>query len=745
MSIYFEEKRKIFHLSSGNYSYYIHINKLNYLIHLYDGEYLNDISKERVSERYMERYAYLDQQEVCDEDYYFSMISSLMECASFGKADKRGAFAIIEGEDGIDITNFLYYSHKINNKYTYDYNLPHLRFKQNEAEELIIILKEETRNVFLELHYIISEKFNCLVRYSKIINKGNEKIIVKKISSMELDLNNDDYNIIALRGTWGNDTEVEEIPLNHSFTSISDNHGARGFYYNPSLALKAKDATYNTGNVYGFSYIYSGDFEYEFKVDEISNTRILVGFNKDFFQKCLNFNEEFLTPQTLVVYSNKGINGMSQLMHDAIRENIIPTKYVYKERPIILNSWEAYYFDFDTNKIKNFILEASKLNIELVCIDDGWFGNRNSDTSSLGDWFINENKINFKEIIDYAHSLNVKLGLWIEPEMISPSSNLFKEHPEYALFNRKYKPTLLRHQLVLDLVNEEARNKIFSDLTKIFDNYHFDYVKWDFNRYLSESYSEILDSEHKKETHHRFILGTYDLLNRFINRYPNILLETCASGGGRFDLGMLYYSPQIWGSDETDIALRSLIQFSKNLFYPLSTIGAHISNRKLGTIQDKACLAFFGTFGYELDITKLNEEDKNKIIEFNNLFKTWHHIISNGNYYTIFDPYKTNYVSFASVTKDKKECVLYFMNYRKETTKSRFIKIPGLDDEKYYFNSLTNDIYKGSFYRLVGLNISAPLESYTSMLFILKEVDSLKATIYRKTKQVDGGKRDKLL
>ena len=750
MGVTFEKKRKIFHLFTKHFSYFIHVNKYNYLIHLYSGKYLNDISKERVSERYMERYAFLndEKKETMDEDYYFSFVASQFEVAPFGKGDKRNSPFIIEGENNTPITNFLFQSYKIikgpysKNKYP----LPHVKFLSSDVTTLIITLKDEYKEVYLELYYEISEKFDCLIRFSKIINKSSENIKVKKLSSFELDLPSSNYNILALKGTWGNDTEVEMIPLNHSLTKISDNHGGRGFYFNPSVALVSNEASLDSGEVYGFSSIYSSDFSYEFKVDEIDQTRIIGGYNEETFEYLLKENEDIYSFETIIVYSNKGINGMSQLMHNLIRKRILPSTKSIQKDFILLNSWEGFYFDFDTDKIISLVDEAKKCDINLVVIDDGWFKNRNTDTTSLGDWEVDNKKIDLKKVINYAKNLNMKIGLWVEPEMISPISDLFKEHPEYALIPEDYKhPTLFRHQLVLDLTNPKVIDYIFNKISKIFDEYDISYVKWDFNRYLTESYSSFLSTERKKETNYRFILGTYELLNRFNKKYPNILLETCSAGGGRFDLGMLFYSPQIWASDETDIALRASIQYSKNIFYPLRSIGAHVSNRKIGSIQDKACLAFFGTFGYELDITKLNEEDKKQIKFFNSLFKDFHHVVEDGDYYAIFSPFKTNYVAWNVVSKNKKECLVYFMNYKKEQTKSRFLKIKGLAPNKYYFNSLTSDIYKGSFYMNVGLNLSCPMDPYFSALFVLKEIDDIRATIFRKTKQVDGGKREKLM
>ena len=745
MSIKFEKERKIFHLSTKDYSYYIHVNKLNYLIHLYDGKLIDDISKERASERYMERYAYVSEgKEVVDESFYFSQIASLMECASFGKADKRGSFAIIEGEDGIDMTNFLYVSHEIKKQASFPYKFPHVRFEGNDAEELVILTKDEYREIYLELHYIISEKYDCMVRYSKVINKEKSDIIIKKLSSMELDIPSMDYNVVSLRGEWSDDTHVDEIPLNHAVIRVADNHGARGFFENPSVILKKKDATYDFGEVYAFSIIYSGDFAYEFRVDENENTRMTVGINEETFRKTLKTGEEFFTPEVLMSYSSEGINKVSQRFHDVVREKILPQKYALKERPILLNSWEAFFMDITTDKMIQFIDEAKKVDCELVVIDDGWFRVTKDDASSLGDWKVDEKIIDLKKLVDHAHEIGMKIGLWFEPEMISPNSDLYREHPEYALYPKKISnPTLFRHQLVLDLCNKEARDNVFKQVCEVLDKYPFDYVKWDFNRFLSEAYSEVLSKEHKLETSYLFTLGTYDLFERFNERYPDILLESCASGGGRFDLGMLYYSVQAWASDETDITQRANIQFAKNLFYPLSTQGAHVSSRLIGSIQDKACLAFFGTYGYELDILKSSEEDKAKMKEFNKLVKEWHHVVTLGDYYAIYDPFKTNYVAWNVVTKDKNECLAYFMNYRKEGTKSRYLKIRGLDPNKYYFNSITNDIYKGSFYMNLGVNISTRLEVFTSMLIVLKAVDPIRATLYRKMKQVDAGRTQK--
>lgn len=718
--IEFNQDNKIFHLHTKSYSYYFLINPLGYLIHLYSGEYLNEVSIERLNERYIERYSYYNNdQEICDESYYFSGQGSLFECSSNLKSDKRGAFIIIKDKNGSTKTNFKYYKHEIFNKKLSPSGLPHFKDDEN-VETLVITLKEETHEVYLKLFYVIYENYDVIIRFSQVINKENEEIHLLRISSFELDSINKDYVLTSIHGQWSDDRELEEVPLNHSKLVVSDNHGARGFRQNPSIMVKSKDTTYDNGEVMLFSLVYSGNFKYELGLDEYDQVRILSMINDESFDYILNKDEDFYSPECLMVYSSKGVNKATQTMHDLIRNNLIESNFAFKERALLINSWEPFLFNFDTEKIKQFILDSKALGIEMVVLDDGWFGKRNDDTSSLGDWEVNLEKINLKEITDFIHENNMKFGLWVEPEMISFNSKLFKEHSEYVLTNIDENPTLLRHQLVLDLTNDEVINYIFDKLSKIFDSYKIDYCKWDFNRYLSEISSKFTK---EGEIYHKFTLGTYKLLELFKTRYKDILLETCASGGGRFDLGMLYYSPQIWGSDETNPYSRVMIQFSTNMFYPLSTIGAHVSASNALSVQDKAIISLFGTYGYELDPNKLSVNEKEEVIKANAIFKMYHHIVTNGDYYVLKDPYKSNYASWMTVTKDKKEALVFHFNFKREATKGRFIVLKGLNKDKHYYSSLTNDVNSGDFYMKVGLNLSAPLKEGQTVLVILKQVD----------------------
>lgn len=745
--IEFDNKRNLFHLTNGKFSYYFCINKLGYLIHLYSGNYLSDVEIERMTERYAERYAYLENnKEVCDEDYYFALQSSNFECATFNTGDKRGAFAIIKNCDKSLLTDFRYVSHKIEYGKDVIKNMPHARIENNKCvETLIVTLKDIRSNVILELYYSIFDNLNVLIRNCRVINNETNVIDVKKLASLELDLPFADYECISMHGTWSKDRALEKNKITHVKQTISDNRGARGFFHNPSIMIKEENTTLDYGNAYGLSLIYSGNFSFELCQDEFNQTRILAGINDENFSFKLERGQSFTTPECVLAFSNEGINGVTRILHDFVRQYIIRKKWVNVERPILINSWEAYYFDFNTEKIKKLIDEAKALDIEMVVLDDGWFIDRDNDLSGLGNWQVNNEKIDLQEIIKYAHQNKMKFGLRVEPEMISPKSNLYKEHPEYALYNRNVKPTLYRHQLVADLTNPSAIESIWKMIEEIFSKYDIDYCKWDFNRYLSEIGSVYLGNDKEGEIYHKFILGSYELLNRFITKFPTILLETCASGGGRFDLGMLYYSPQIWASDETDPVGRVEIQYATNMFYPLSAIGAHVSARPFLSYQDKAIIAAFGTFGYELDPLKLSDDDKKQIKEINKLIKERHHVVTIGDYYALKSPDQSNYASWMCVTKNKREALVFHFNFRREPTRSRYIKLKGLDENTYYFNSLTNTISKGEFYMNVGLNISAPLDEGKTMLFVIKAVSTIEKKLYEKMNSAKTSKRDKII
>lgn len=743
--IIYNNKLKTFNLCNDNFSYIFGINKLGYLIHLYNGPRIDDLLLERTNEIHAERYTtWENDKEICDESYYFSQTGSRFEASSFLTGNSRGAFAIIEHGDHTELTNFLYHSHKTFYGKTFPNGFPHTFFnKKEEGETLVVTLKDVKEEIYLELYYTVFRNLNVLVRWSKLINKSKKDIKVKRLSSFELNSPNNDYEIVSLHGQWAYDREIETTKVTHANLVIDDNRGGRGFKNNPSVILKEKNTNLDYGDCYGISLIYSGNFKIEARLDEFDSLELFAGINDEYFSYLVHDNEEFYTPECIFAFSNKGINGLTHTFHDLARDYIIRKEFAHSERPLLINSWEPFLFDFDTEKIKKLIDEAKDLDIDQVVLDDGWFGERNSDRTSLGDWEVNEKKINLKEVIDYAHSKNIKFGLWIEPEMISPNSKLFKDHPDFALFDRDVNPTLMRHQLVLDLTRDDVIDFIFEKIAKIFETYPIDYCKWDFNRWLSEIGSIALPKDRWNEINYRFTLGTYKLFNKFVEKFPKVLLESCASGGGRFDFGMLYYSPQIWCSDNTNPYDRVMIQYATNIFYPLSSQGAHVSACNALGIQEKAIISMFGTAGYELDPSKLDENDKNLIRNMNKLIKEWHHLITDGDYYAIKNPFENNFAQWNVVSKDKKEAIIFSFNFKGEQSKARFLKVKGLDKDLNYYNSLTNDVAKGEFYMNVGINLSAPLKEGMTIAIILKAVGPITKSIANSRAQKK--KREKLL
>ncbi|MCI6788517.1 MAG: alpha-galactosidase [Mollicutes bacterium] len=728
MNIKFDNINKVFILENKNIIYSFYVNEIGVLVKLYFGEKIHDLTKNAIN--YMndisgDVYSYYDLDNKKEHEFfnpYFSGQGSLIEIPSYLTYDKRKPLIVINHDDNSLITDFRYVSHEIFKGKTKFENMPYIKGNENECITLKITLKDLKDEIYLDAYYTIYEDLDLIVRHNEIINKSNKAIYINKASSLALDLNNDDYKLISIQGTYATDRELEAQDIKHNTILIEEISGAKGFYHNPVFMLKHKDSNDDFGEVIGGGLIYSGNFKFEFSGTNMDQTRCILGINDDYFEAKLDKFDTFITPEAFLIYSSKGTNYITHTFHDFIRKHVL--RYVDGfENTILLNSWEACFMDFDTNKIKNFITQAKKMDVNLVVLDDGWFSNRNNDKSSLGDWWVNENKINLKEVIDYAHSLNIKFGLWIEPEQISFDSELYRKHPEFALFDKSINPTTLRHQFVLDLTNKEARDYVFDSICKIFDNYDIDYCKWDFNRLLTETYSMTLQKDKEREIFHLFTLGTYDLLNRFNKRYPHILLETCAGGGGRFDIGMLFYSHQIWASDETDAISRSQIQYSTNLFYPLECIGSHVSARKYLSIKEKAAVAMFGTFGYELDPTKLNDEDLKEVHIANERFLNNKHTIDKGDYYPLINPYESNFVCWELIEKDASKAIIYFMNYRHINWKSRFIKLKGLNKDYKYKNSFNNEIYYGDFYMNIGLNLSMGMTNFTPQLIELIKID----------------------
>lgn len=723
--ITFNEKTKVFHLNNSRISYMMHVNEYNMLIKLYFGKCIADFDNnqiESIQNIYADTYAFYDlakKEETTNSK--LDPFSILSEVPSNLRSDKREPLVIINHNDNSSVTDFRFYDYQIFYGKPLLEDLPHIKAEEENSETLLVILKDIKDEVYLYCYYTILKNLDVIIRHNEIHSKSKNIVKVNRLFSQSLDLQSSNYTLISIHGAYASDKLVEESELTHNKIVIEDVSGGKGFNNSAVYMLKEKSSTLDKGEVIGGGLIYSNNYKLIIHRTQMEQIRVSIGMNDYNFEAVLKEGESYVSPESFVAYTNDGVNGMTHIFHDLTRDYLLRKLPETMQNCVLLNSWEGCYFNFDTKKIIDMLTKCKDMGVNLFVLDDGWF--RNDDTYGLGDWVIDENKIDFKKVIDYAHSLNIKFGLWVEPEQISFNSNLYREHPEFALFDPSInQPTTLRHQFVLDVTNKEARDNVFNQISKIFDKYEIDYCKWDFNRMLTEAYSKTLPIEKQKEIFHLFALGSYDLLDRFITRYPDILLETCSGGGGRFDLGMAYYSHQIWASDETDAVPRTELQYSYNMFYPLRMIGAHVSTRKMLTITEKASIAMFGTFGFELDPTKLSDDQIDESYKTSEIFLRNKDLVDNGDYYSLISPFESNFVSWEIVSKDKEKAIVFFFNYRHINWRSRFLKIFGLNPKDKYHNNLDNNVYLGEYYMNVGINLSFGRGNLTPTLIELKKI-----------------------
>ena len=586
------------------------------------------------------------------------------------------------------------------------------------------------------MSYTAFEKEDVITRHARISNASDDALTLHSALSLCLDMDNRDYELLTLSGRWASERHIIRRRIVRGHQGVSSMRGVSSHQANPFMAVLGKNADCDEGEVYGFSLVYSGNFIANAELGSYDDLRLVMGINPDEFEWKLDSKEEFCTPEVIMTFSDKGLNGMSHNFHDVIRQHLIRGKYKDIKRPILINNWEATYFDFDADKLVSIAKKASESGIEMLVLDDGWFGKRNDDTTSLGDWFVNEDKIKggLKALVDRVNSYGMKFGLWFEPEMVSPVSEYYKKHPDHVLKNPERKPVLGRNQLVLDFSRKEVRDEVYGMMKKILESANIEYVKWDMNRALANVASESLPADEQGELYHRYVLGVYDLMDRLTADFPNILLENCSSGGGRFDAGMLYYSPQIWCSDDTDAIERLTIQEGTALCYPLSAMGAHIadcpshSTGRNIPFKTRGNVALCGTFGYELDITKIPESDREMIPAQTAEYHKYNHIFRTGDYYRIAS-YSENgeYDLYMSVTKDKSEAVATYVRVKAPVSgyRSLNVRFKGLAEEKRY-KVFFDDEEKGCFYgdtlMNAGLQIRDIYGDYGSVLLYFKEV-----------------------
>jgi len=694
------EEQKEFHLTNKSISYVFKVlNNSKQLEHLYYGKKIN----------HSESFDYLIEREgrPANNLYEGSETSSFehikQEFPSFGTTDFRDPAFQIKYPKGDHISHFEYQDYEIYDGKPTIEDLPSTYTEtDDEATTLCVRLKDQYSELYLILYYTIYRDLPVITRRSVFKNEDEESYFLDKAMSMSLDLPEKDFDLLHLNGAWARENHISRTPLSIGKKSISSARGATGPVHNPFIALARPETTEKSEEVYGFSLVYSGNFEAQVEVNTYNVSRVMMGINPFNFSWKLEPGEIFNTPEVVMVYSNNGLNQMSQTYHDLYRNRLVRGTWRDKDRPVLINNWEATYFEFDEDKILEIARESSELGVDLFVLDDGWFGTRDTDNGSLGNWTVDKRKLpnGLRKVSEEIHNMGMLFGLWFEPEMVSKDTDLYKNHKDWIINVPGKNVSHGRNQYILDFSNKEVVDNLYQQMDKILTHVKIDYIKWDMNRYISEAYSVNLESDRQGELYHRYILGVYSLFERLQTKYPEILFESCAGGGGRFDPGMLYYSPQIWTSDDTDAVERLKIQYGTSLVYPISSIGSHVStvpNHQVGRntpINTRGDVATFGTFGYELDITKLNKEEKNKVVKQIKMFKKHQKLIRTGTFYRLKSPFESNEVGWMIVSPNKSEALIgFYQVLARPNAPYERLKLQGLDPNKRY------KIFPGSEYR----------------------------------------------
>lgn len=707
MPITFDEKRKIFKLDTLDSTYAIGIRE-GYLIHLYYGKKIPDDNL--LDLPFRGYFTTISPKNVHVDDYKFSLDVQPMEYSCNGSGDYRLAALSIKDSMGRTTTDIRYLDHKIYDGKPKLKGLPATYCNDDsEAQTLELITIDKFTGAKVTLYYTAFANYSVVTESVKVENTGKETFEIEKVASCCVNFPSMDYNMINLSGVWSRERRVITRHLAHGIQSVASKRGSSSHNHNPFVALVDDKGGEDFGDAFGFNLVYSGNFSADIETDYLDCTRLVMGINPIDFTWVVEPGDEFQSPEVVMVYSDSGMGKMSRTFHDLYNNNLIRGEWKNKKRPLLINSWEGSGFDFDQETLVRYAKEAKKLGIELLVMDDGWFGHRDSDNSSLGDWFVNESKLKggLTKLIERVNAEGVQFGIWYEPEMISEDSELYKAHPDWCVHVEGREQSPARQQYVIDMTRQDVRDCIFNQMYDVLSKNNIAYLKWDYNRAITEPASVMLDARHSKEFFHRFILGTYELMDRITSAFPHILFESCAGGGGRFDAGMLYYMPQAWASDNTDPIERLTIQFGTTMCYPASSMGAHVSACDRTGIETKAAVAMAGTFGYELDPKEMSEEDKEKVKEQVKNYHRYYNVIHFGDLYRIIAPTDDEFkCAWEYVAKDKSEALLTVVIKNRAPHDFLLIKMKGLDPEKMYRDETDGEIYSGALLMNAGINLT---------------------------------------
>ena len=713
MGIVYSKLDRTFTIQTKNTTYQMQVDPYGFLLHLYYGKKTDGSCMDYLLTYYDRGFS--GNPFDAGDDRTYSMDALPQEYPSYGTGDYRSTALIVENADGSTACDLRYRSHHIfNGKYKIP-GLPAVYADETESQTLEIVMEDAVTGVEVTLQYGVLPDYDVITRSEKIVYRGEGKICIRKAQSACLDFVQGKYDLLTFYGRHAMERTMQREPVTHGSHVIGSVRGTSSHQYNPMMILADENTTDQYGNCYAMSFVYSGNFKGETLKDQFGQTRALMGLQDEMFSYPLAEGETFYTPEVLLTFSGSGRNLLSQNLHRCIRQHICRGKYKESVRPVLVNSWEASYFDFDGDTLYELAKEAKHAGIDMLVLDDGWFGKRDDDNSGLGDWFVNEKKLGgtLGDLIKKINDLGVKFGIWVEPEMISEDSDLYREHPDWALTIPGRNPVHARNQLVLDFSRKEVVDHIFDQICKVLDQGNIEYVKWDMNRSLMDVFSR--GTEDQGRVMYDYVLGLYDFLERIVTRYPDLLIEGCSGGGGRFDAGMMYYTPQIWCSDNTDALDRLQIQYGTSFGYPVSAVGSHVSavpNHQTGRITSlhtRGVVAMAGTFGYELNLGKLSEEEKQEIRLQVEEYRKFAPLIQTGLYYRLSDPAREEYAAWAFVSEDQKEVLLNVVLQEIHGNMTvNYVKFQGLKCSAIYRDTETGKIYNGA--ALMEAGIPMPVE-----------------------------------
>ena len=614
------------------------------------------------------------------------------------------------------------------------YSLPGLpalfEAEAGEVETLKITLKDRLEEIYVTLFYGVFEKKNVITRAASIENRSGKNVTLKRALSLGLDFMEGDMDLIHFYGKHAGERQFERRNLPHGITEISSSRGTSSHHHNPFVILCDKDTTEDFGNAYGVSFIYSGGFRIQMEKDQVDGIRLVCGLDDEEFLWKLAPGETFVTPEAALSYSEKGLTALSDQFQKAYHANLIRSPWKDKKRPTLVNNWEATYFGFDAEKLLKIAGEAADLGLDMLVLDDGWFGKRNDDNSGLGDWFVNEKKLGctMKELVDRVNALGLKFGIWLEPEMVSEDSDLYRTHPDWVLQIPGREPNRSRNQLVLDLSRKEVREYMKKFIDDTLSCANISYVKWDMNRSVDNVYSAADPTLSQGAIRHKYVLGLYEVMEDMLTRHPDLLLEGCSGGGGRFDAGMLYYAPQIWCSDNTDAIERLRIHYGTSFGYPMSSVSAHVSvcpnhqNGRVTPFKTRGICAMQGSFGYELDLSKLSEEDKAEARRQITVYNENWELFQSGSYYRLNSPMENHdYTAWSYVSKDQRKASLSVIYTDLHgNPKPVRVKLKGLKKDASY--DVDGTVYTGTALMRGGLLIPKPSCNYDSYMVCMHEI-----------------------